>query len=54
MDKCFYEKAWMWANTRKGHWRIAHSHILHTTLTDLTLERHGLVSLTSLYNKGRL
>ena len=22
------QKAWMWANTRKGYWRIAHSPIL--------------------------
>ncbi|MEI6287600.1 MAG: group II intron maturase-specific domain-containing protein [Bacillota bacterium] len=26
-------KAWEWANTRKGYWRIASSPILHRTLT---------------------
>ncbi len=27
------EEAWMWANTRKGYWRIAHSPILSTALS---------------------
>lgn len=27
------EQAWMWANTRKGYWRTAHSPILTKALT---------------------
>lgn len=38
-------KAWQWANTRKGYWRIASSHILHRTLNDLYWSNLGLKSL---------
>lgn len=40
-------KAWEWANTRKGYWRISNSHILSTTLTNNVLEKLGLLSLTN-------
>jgi hypothetical protein len=36
------EEAWMWANTRKGYWRIAHSQVLSMTLTNEHLEVLGL------------
>lgn len=42
-------KAWEWANTRKGHWRIAGSFILSTTLTNAVLEKMGYTSLLSVY-----
>lgn len=40
-------KAWEWANTRKGYWRISNSHILSTTLTNKVLESFGFISLSS-------
>jgi hypothetical protein len=36
------DKAWQWANTRKGSWRIAGSWIPQTTLNNHCLETHGL------------
>ncbi|OFV69156.1 reverse transcriptase (RNA-dependent DNA polymerase) [Acetobacterium wieringae] len=33
------ERAWMWANTRKGYWRTAHSPILLRTLSNDRLKR---------------
>jgi group II intron reverse transcriptase/maturase len=43
-------KAWEWANTRKGYWRISNSYILSTTLTNKVIEKLGFVSLTSRFN----
>jgi RNA-directed DNA polymerase len=43
------QKAWEYANTRKGYWRIADSPILHRTLTNKILEKRGLVSISALY-----
>ena len=43
-------KALEWANTRKGYWRIANSHILSTTLTNNVIEKLGFISLTSRLN----
>ena len=37
-------KAWEYANTRKGYWRIADSYILATTLTNEYLEKQGLMT----------
>lgn len=42
-------KAWEFANTRKGYWRIASSPILHRTITNARLKKSGLVSLTETY-----
>lgn len=39
-------KAWEFANTRKGYWRIADSAILNTTLTNEYLEKLGFLSVT--------
>ena len=38
-------KAWEWANTRKSYWRVAHSWILSTTLTNDFLRSKGWMCL---------
>ena len=43
------QKAWEFANTRKGYWRISNSPILATTITNARLEKAGLVSLLKIY-----
>jgi group II intron reverse transcriptase/maturase len=43
------EKAWMWANTRKGYWRTAHSPILLTALNNNRFKRAGYLSLHECY-----
>lgn len=47
-------KAWEYANTRKGYWRISNSPILNKTITNQKLINHGFISLTSQYEKVRL
>lgn len=42
-------KAWEYANTRKGYWRISKSPILSKSLTNKYLESLGFVSLTQTY-----
>lgn len=44
-------KAWEYANTRKGYWRIALSPILCTTLNNQFFEDVKLKSLSALYDK---
>ena len=44
-------KAWEFANTRKGYWRISGSPILNRTLTNEHIIKLGLVSLTQRYSK---
>ena len=44
-------KAYMWANTRKGYWHIANSHIMSITITSDRLRRSGFVFLSDYYNK---
>ncbi len=39
-------KAWEYANTRKGYWRISNSQILATSITNEFLEKEGFLSLT--------
>lgn len=46
------QKAWEWANTRKGYWHIACSHILHRTITNKILEKIGLKNLNQLFEKA--
>lgn len=46
-------KAWEYANTRKGYWRIAGSPILHLSLTNEYLRKSGFVSLSSRYSQLR-
>ncbi|MDU6040515.1 MAG: group II intron reverse transcriptase/maturase [Clostridium butyricum] len=42
-------KAWEYANTRKGYWRISNSPILSKSLNNKHLESLGFVSLTQTY-----
>jgi group II intron reverse transcriptase/maturase len=44
-------EAWMFANTRKGYWRIAHSPILTKTLTNKHLKELGYQEMTTYYEK---
>jgi len=44
------EQAWMWANTRKGYWRTAHSPILLRALPNERFKRAGYLSLTECYS----
>ena len=43
------ERAWMWANTRKGYWRTAHSPILSRALSNERFKRSGYLSLMECY-----
>ena len=42
-------KAWEWANTRKGYWRIANSFILSRSLTNEYLASLGYVDISKRY-----
>lgn len=44
------EKAWEWANTRKGYWRTAHSPILSSTLSNDRIKRAGYLGLMECYS----
>ena len=44
------KQAWMWANTRKGYWRIAHSPILTQSPTNEILKRTGYLGLMECYS----
>lgn len=46
-------KAWEYANTRKGNWRIATSWILTTSVTNERLKQAGYVFLTDCYLNAR-
>lgn len=48
------QKAWEWANTRKGYWRIACSHILHRAINNHILGKAGLKDLNRLFKKTHL
>ncbi|MDR1296410.1 MAG: group II intron reverse transcriptase/maturase [Deltaproteobacteria bacterium] len=48
------ETAWMWANTRKGYWRIAHSQVLSKSLTNKYLEERGLLCMLKHFEKVKL
>jgi hypothetical protein len=43
------ERAWMWANTRKGYWRTANSPILLRTLSNDRLKRAGYLNFYDYY-----
>jgi len=43
-------KAWEWANTRKGYWRISNSPILDRSITTNYLKNRGLLCFTEVYN----
>jgi len=42
-------KAWEYANTRKGYWRISNSPILTVTFTKTRLKNLGYLSFTERY-----
>ncbi|WP_136479708.1 group II intron reverse transcriptase/maturase [Acetivibrio thermocellus] len=42
--------AWMWANTRKGYWRTAHSPILSRVLSNERFKRAGYLSFVECYS----
>mgnify|MGYP001445106067 FL=1 len=44
------EQAWMWANTRKGYWRTAHSPILLIALSNERFKHAGYLSLMECYS----
>lgn len=43
-------KAWEYANTRKGYWRISNSPILSKSLTNKYLKERGLISISEIYS----
>lgn len=46
-------KAWEYANTRKGYWRISNSPILNITLSNNYLKEQGFMTLTESYLRFR-
>lgn len=44
------ERAWMWANTRKGYWRVANSPILKRAIPNELIKRAGYLSLMECYS----
>jgi RNA-directed DNA polymerase len=44
-------KAWEYANTRKGYWRIANSPILNTSITSERLKQAGYMFFTEYFRK---
>ncbi len=44
------EQAWMWANTRKGYWRTAHSPILSRVLSNDLIRRAGYLGFLECYS----
>jgi group II intron reverse transcriptase/maturase len=44
------ERAWMWANTRKGYWRVANSPILKRAIPNDLLKRAKYLSLMEGYS----
>jgi len=48
------QKAWEWANTRKGYWHFANSWPLATTITNERLERRGYSDISKKYEEVHL
>lgn len=48
------DKAWEYANTRKGYWRISNSPIMKRAITNLRLEKRGYVSMSIMYMRVKL
>ena len=44
------ERAWMWANSRKGYWRTAHSPILTRVISNDRLRRAGYLGFLECYS----
>lgn len=47
------QKAWEYANTRKGYWRVAFSYILGTSITNDRLRQSGYIFFSDYYAKVR-
>lgn len=47
------QKAWEFANTRKGYWRVAFSYILGTSITNDRLRQSGYIFFSDYYAKVR-
>jgi len=48
------QKAWEYANTRKGYWRISNSPILSRAITNDRLIKRGYISMSAMYKKVKL
>ena len=44
-------KAWEFANTRKGYWRISNSPILTRSITNVRLEKRGYTSMSNMFSR---
>lgn len=47
-------KAWEYANTRKGYWRISNSPIMKCVITNERLEKRGYISMSTMYKKVKV
>lgn len=47
-------KAWEYANTRKGYWRISKSPIMSRAITNERLVKRGYISMSTMYKKVKL
>ena len=45
-------KAWGFANTRKGYWRISNSPIVNRAITNARLEKRGYISMSNLFSRA--
>lgn len=45
-------KAWEFANTRKGYWRISNSPIVNCAITNARLEKRGYISMSNLFSRA--
>lgn len=48
------DRAWQWANTRKGYWRTAHSPILTRALSNERFKQVGYLTFGEVYLAGRV
>ena len=48
------DKAWQFANTRKGYWRISNSPILNRSLDNQTLGNLGYIFFSDYYRQARV
>jgi RNA-directed DNA polymerase len=48
------EKAWQYANTRKGYWRISNSPILKRSLDNQTIGKLGYIFFSDYYRQVRV
>ena len=47
-------KAWRWANTRRGYWRVAGSQIMTVSIPDELLKKAGYLTLSGCYQAKRI